>query len=150
MLLQPGHWLGRGSLIVEGASLGERAECEVRVEQDDSGITLTGALNLQSSPSQTLSVRVAPDEVGTYVIDALVGDVRVDGVAKLESTPNLGLLWNARDTLHVACTLFAAREGYGFRGFLRERDHTLTWELAFSLKQDAVKASNVVRLHRRR
>ena len=64
--------------------------------------------------------------------------------------PNLGLLWNADSGLHVAFTLFPVANGYGLRGFLRERGHTLTWELAFSLQQDTVRASNVVNLRRRR
>ncbi len=150
MLLQAGHWLGRGSLLVEGASLGEPIECDLTIEQDSSGLTLTGALEFQRTPSHPLSIRVAPDEVGTYIIDARIGGVRLDGVAKLESAPNLGLLWNAEGTLHATFALFQVAKGYGFRGFLRERDRTLTWEVAFALKQDAIKASNVVTLRRKR
>lgn len=150
MLLQAGQWLGRGSLLVEGASLGEPLECDLTVEQDSSGLTLTGALAFQQAPSNPLSIRVAPDEVGTYVIDARIGAVRLDGVAKLESAPNLGLLWHADGALHATFALFEVARGYGFRGFLRERDQTLTWEVAFALKQDAIKASNVVTLRRRR
>ncbi len=150
MLLQAGHWLGRGSLLVEGASLGEPIECDLTIEQDSSGLTLTGALEFQRTPSNPLSIRVAPDEVGTYIIDARIGGVRLDGVAKLESAPNLGLLWNAEGTLQATFALFQVAKGYGFRGFLRERDRTLTWEVAFALKQDAIKASNVVTLRRKR
>lgn len=150
MLLQAGQWLGRGSLLVEGASLGEPIECDLAIEQDSSGLTLTGALEFKQTPSNPLSIRVAPDEVGTYIIDARIGGVRLDGVAKLESAPNLGLLWNAEGTLHATFALFQVAKGYGFRGFLRERDRTLTWEVAFALKQDAIKASNVVTLRRRR
>ena len=150
MLLQAGHWLGRGSLLVEGASLGEPIECELAIEQDSSGLTLTGTLDFERPPSDPLSIRVAPDEVGTYVIDARIGSVCLDGVAKLESAPNLGLLWNAEGTLYATFALFHVAKGYGFRGFLRERDRTLTWEVAFALRQDAIKASNVVTLRRRR
>ena len=154
MLLQAGQWLGRGSLLVEGASLGEPIECDLTIEQDSSGLTLTGALELRQTASNPLSIRVAPDEVGTYIIDARIGGriggVRLDGVAKLESAPNLGLLWNAEGTLHATFALFQVAKGYGFRGFLRERDRTLTWEVAFALKQDAIKASNVVTLRRKR
>lgn len=150
MLLQAGQWLGRGSLLVEGASLGEPIECDLAIEQDSSGLTLTGALEFKQTPSNPLSIRVAPDEVGTYIIDARIGGVRLDGVAKLESAPNLGLLWNAEGTLHATFALFQVAKGYGFRGFLRERDRTLTWEVAFALKQDAIKASNVVTLRRKR
>ncbi len=150
MLLQAGQWLGRGSLLVEGASLGEPIECDLTIEQDSTGLTLTGTLEFKQTPSNPLSIRVAPDEVGTYVIDARIGGVRLDGVAKLESAPNLGLLWNADGTLHTTFALFQVAKGCGFRGFLRERDQTLTWEVAFGLKQDAIKASNVVTLRHRR
>ena len=150
MLLKAGQWLGRGSLLVEGASLGEPLVCDLTVEQDSTGLTVTGALELQRTPSSSVSVRVAPNEVGTYVIDARIGGFRLDGVAKLESVPNLGLLWQADGALHATFALFQVAEGYGFRGFLRERDRTLTWEVAFALKQDAIKASNVVTLRRRR
>ena len=150
MLLQVGHWLGRGSLLVEGASLGEPIECDLTIEQDSTGLTLAGTLEFKGTPSSALSIRVAPDEVGTYVIDAHIGAVRLDGVAKLESAPNLGLLWNVEGSLHATFALFQVANGYGFRGFLRERDRTLTWEVAFALKQDAIKASNVVTLRRRR
>ena len=159
MLLQAGHWLGRGSLLVEGASLGEQIECDLTVEQDSGDLTLTGALEFKRTPSSPLSIRVAPDEVGTYVIDARIGTrsggggsggVRLDGVAKLESAPNLGLLWNADGTLHATFALFRIAKGCGFRGFLRKRDRTLTWEVAFVPRQDAIKAGNVVTLRRRR
>ena len=73
MLLQAGQWLGRGSLLVEGASLGEPIECDLTIEQDSSGLTLTGALEFKRTPSNPLSIRVAPDEVGTYIIDARLG-----------------------------------------------------------------------------
>ena len=150
MLLKAGHWLGRGSLLPEGASLGEKIECDLVAEEDRGGMTLSGTLSTAQAASLQLSIRIAADEVGTYVIDARIGQVRVDGVAKLESAPNLGLLWNDAGGLHAAFTLFPVANGYGLRGFLRERGRTLTWELALSLKQDALKASNVVSLRRRR
>ena len=150
MLLKAGHWLGRGSLLPEGASLGEPIECDLTADEDSGGMTLSGTLGIAKSPPLQLSIRIAANEVGTYVVDAHIGEVRVDGVAKLESAPNLGLLWNAVGGLHAAFTLFPVANGYGLRGFLRERGRTQTWELAFSLKQDAVKASNVISLRRRR
>lgn len=150
MLLKAGHWLGRGSLLPEGASLGERIECDLVAEEDSGGMWLSGELCTAQSASLRLSIRIAADELGTYVVDARIGEVRVDGVAKLESAPNLGLLWNDEGGLQAAFTLFPVANGYGLRGFLRERGRTLTWELAFTLKQDALKASNVVSLRRRR
>ena len=35
-------------------------------------------------------MRIAPNDVGTYTIDAQIGAVAADGIAKLESAPNLG------------------------------------------------------------
>ena len=37
---------------------------------------------------------IAPDETGTYVVDARVGAFALEGMGKLESEPNLCLLWN--------------------------------------------------------
>ena len=45
---------------------------------------------------------------------------------------------------------FAVARGIGCRGFLREGEQTLTWEMLLRLKQDALKADNVVSLSRRR
>ena len=150
MLLKPGDWSGRGSLLVEGASLGRQIECDLKIEQDRGGFTLVGGYRVKGERSQDLSVRVAPNDVGTYTIDAQLGAVAADGIAKLESVPNLGLLWNANGTLHAAVALFDVADGCGFRGFLHEGERTLTWEIAFSRKQHTVKADNVVTLRRRR
>ena len=150
MLLKPGDWSGRGSLLVEGASLGRQIECDLKIEQDRGGFTLVGGYRVKGERSQDLSVRIAPNDVGTYTIDAQLGSVAADGIAKLESVPNLGLLWNANGTLHAAVALFDVADGCGFRGFLHEGERTLTWEIAFSRKQHTVKADNVVTLRRRR
>ncbi len=150
MLLKPGDWSGRGSLLVEGASLGRQIECDLKIEQDRGGFTLVGGYRVKGERSQDLSVRIAPNDVGTYTVDAQLGAVAADGIAKLESVPNLGLLWNANGTLHAAVALFDVADGCGFRGFLHEGERTLTWEIAFSRKQHTVKADNVVTLRRRR
>ncbi len=150
MLLKKGQWLGRGSLLVEGASLGEQIVAEVTVEEDPGGFTLTGNYTLKDAPQSELSIRIAANDVGTYSIDARVGGVAVDGVAKLESVPNLGLLWNTGGTQHATYALFSVSNGYGFRGFLREGESTFTWEIAFSLTQHVLKGDNVIPLSRRR
>ena len=163
MLLKPGDWSGRGSLLVEGASLGRQIECDLRVEQDRGGFTLVGGYRVKGAKSQDLSIRIAPNDVGTYTIDAHLGAMAFDGIAKLESVPNLGLLWHASGMQHTAVTLFDVADGCGFRGFLHDDggylDHneefvrdelTLTWEIAFSRKQHTVKADNVVTLRRHR
>ena len=140
MLLNKGHWLGRGKLLVEGASLGEEVQVDLQVAEDTGGMTLSG--QLQGDFTGDVSIRVAPDEVGTYVIDARVAGVALDGIAKLESEPNLGLLWNEGQTQSVSVALFATSGGIGCRGFWHEGGRTRTWEVLFKLKQQVVGGDN--------
>lgn len=147
MILKKGHWFGKGKLLVEGASIGQEVEVDLEISEDDSGFTLAG--QLQADFSGEVSIRVAPDEVGTYVIDARVAGVALDGVAKLESEPNLLLLWNAGHTQSVSVALFITANGIGCRGFWQEAGKTRTWEILFRLKQQVVGGSNVVSLRRR-
>ena len=148
MILNKGHFIGRGKLLVEGASLGEDVEVDLNVTEDEHGYTLSGSLG--GDFSGNVSIRVAPDEVGTYVVDARVAAVALDGRAKLESEPNLVLLWNEGQTQSVSLALFPTSGGVGCRGFLQERGKTRTWEILFKLKQQVVGGSNVVSLRRRR
>ena len=148
MILNKGLWLGSGSLLVEGASLGEDVEVELSITEDDGGMTLTGQLGGEFAGD--VSIRVAPDEVGTYVIDARVAGVALDGIGKLESEPNLSLLWNEGQTQTATVALFATGNGIGCRGFVQEGGRTRTWEILFKLKQQVVGGSNVVTLRRRR
>ncbi len=149
MLLKPGDWSGRGSLLEEGASLGRQIECNLRIEQDRGGFTLVGGYRVKGERSRDLSVRIAPNDVGTYTIDAQLGAIGLDGIAKLESVPNLGLLWTANNAQQAAVALFDVADGYGFRGFSHEGARTMTWEIAFSENRHRVKADNVVSLTRR-
>ena len=142
MILGKGNWLGTGKLLVEGASLGEGVELDVDVTEDDNGITIDGTLGGEFEGN--VSIRVAPDEVGTYVIDARVAQVALDGRAKLESEPHLGLLWNEGQTQSVSVALFRTSNGIGCRGFWQETGKTRTWEILFKLKQNVVGGSNVV------
>ena len=148
MILGKGNWLGTGKLLVEGASLGEGVELDVDVTEDDNGITIDGTLGGEFEGN--VSIRVAPDEVGTYVIDARVAQVALDGRAKLESEPHLGLLWNEGQTQSVSVALFRTSNGIGCRGFWQETGKTRTWEILFKLKQNVVGGSNVVSLANRR
>ncbi|MGE0622189.1 MAG: hypothetical protein AB7I04_14925 [Pseudomonadales bacterium] len=149
MIVRPGHWLGRGSLLVEGFSLGRTIECDARLEKDEGGLTVSAELKYQDGGRRTLGVRIAANEVGTYTLRLQSGGEVFHGSAKLESAPNLGLLWNDSETVFLTFALFPVQTGYGCRGFLRDGDTTYTWELAFSLKQDVVKGDNVVSLNRR-
>lgn len=147
MILNKGLWLGSGSLLVEGASIGEDVEVELSISEDEGGMTLAGKLG--GDFDGDVSIRVAPDEVGTYVIDARVAGVGLDGIGKLESEPNLTLLWNEGQTQSATVALFSTGNGIGCRGFLQESGRTRTWEILFRLKQQVVGGSNVVTLRRR-
>ena len=150
MILRPGHWLGRGSVLVDGMSLGRTVECDARVEADDTGLTVNADLAFQDDEKRTINLRVAGNDVGTYTLRLASSGEVFHGTAKLDSPPNLGLLWNDSETVHLTFALFAVSEGYGCRGFLRDGETTYTWEVAFSLKQEVVKGDNVISLARRR
>jgi len=165
-MLDNGQWLGRGSVLAEGQSRGLPVECQVQVERDQTGVTLSGGWHAQGETEQPFQARLASNDVGTYTLSLYLGADRLHGTAKLDSPPNLGLLWNDAGTLHATFALFTVSRGLGFRGFLRdcgdcsdgaggagtvaERGRVFTWEVAFSLRQEVLKGDNVVSLHRRR
>ncbi len=148
MILNKGLWYGKGSVLVENASLGESVEVDIEVTEDEEGYTISGSL--LDSYTGEVSIRVAPNDVGTYSVDARVAGVALDGIGKLESEPNLILLWNEGQTLSVSAAIFMAGNGIGCRGFLRENNRTLTWEMLITLKQQAIKGDNVVSFFPRR
>lgn len=148
MILQPGHWLGRGSVLVEGFSLGRTAGCDARITQDETGINISAELTYQDDERTNLSIRLVGNEVGTYTVQVRAGGELYHGSAKMDSAPNLGLLWNDSETAYLTFALFAVSTGFGCRGFLRDAETTYTWEMAFSLKQDVVKGDNVITLRR--
>lgn len=149
MLLQPGHWLGRGSILVEGHSLGTTAECDVRIERDEGGLTLRAELRVQDAPPREYVVRVVSNDIGTYTLHVQTGAEVLHGTAKLDSAPNLGLLWHDSGGVYATFTLFSISAGCGLRGFLRDGTTVFTWEIAFSLKQDVVQSDNVISLRSR-
>ncbi len=134
--------------MVEGASLGETVEVDLEISQDQAGLTLTG--RLQGDVTGNVSIRIAPNEVGTYTIDAHIAGLVLDGIAKLESEPNLCLLWNQGHTQSASVSLFPIGGGIGCRGFWYEGGRTRTWEILFKLKQQAVGGANVVSIRRPR
>jgi len=148
LILNKGLWYGKGSVLVENASLGESVEVDIEVTEDEEGYTISGSL--LDSYTGEVSIRVAPNDVGTYSVDARVAGVALDGVGKLESEPNLILLWDEGQTLSVSAAMFMAGNGIGCRGFLRENNRTLTWEMLITLKQQAIKGDNVVSFFPRR
>ena len=150
MLLQTGRWAGRGSLLAEGTSRGLPVTCELDVDRDDDGYTLTGHWQAEGGPARDFSLRVAPDDVGTFTLGMRLAGDGLQGSAKLSSAPNLGLLWNDAGTVHATFALFLVNGGCGFRGFVRDGERLYTWEVAFALARQPVKGDNVVSLHGRR
>jgi hypothetical protein len=150
VILRPGHWLGRGSVLIEGMSLGRTLECDARVEADETGFLLNAEVAFQEGEDRNVNLRIAGNEVGTYTLRLSTAGEVFHGTAKLDSPPNLGLMWNESETVHLTFTLFTVSQGIGCRGFLRDGETTYTWEVAFSLKQDVVKGDNVISLDRRR
>lgn len=150
MILRPGQWLGRGSVLLEGMSLGRTVECDARVDADEAGFIVNAELAIQESEGRKLNLRVAGNEVGTYTLRLSTGGDVFHGTAKLDSAPNLALMWNESETVFLTFSLFPVSQGFGCRGFFRDGESTSTWEVAFSLKQDVVKGDNVISLARRR
>lgn len=148
MLIRKGLWSAKGSVVFEGSSLGVPVEVDLDIVEDQDGITLTG--EIQGAGKGQVSVRIGADEVGTYVVDARMGSFVLDGIAKLESEPNVCLLWNEGQTQSATVSLFVVDTGIGCRGFFREAGKTVTWEILFRPTQQVVGGDNVVSLMRRR
>lgn len=148
MILRKGLWSGRGSVLTEGASLGQSISLDAEVVNELDGLTITGEIT--DSYTLPISLRIAPNEVGTYVIDARLGKVALDGIAKLESEPNHALLWHEGGIYSASVSLFSIGGGLGCRGFFRDEKGTITWEMQLQTKQQAVGGANVVSLARRR
>ncbi len=134
---------------MEGHSLGTTVQCDVQIERDEGGFTLRAELTLQDAAAHEYVVRVVGNDVGTYTLHVQTGAEVLHGTAKLDSAPNLGLLWNDSGSVYATFTLFAIAAGCGLRGFLRDGETIFTWEIAFSLKQDVVQGDNVISLRSR-
>lgn len=150
MLLRPGHWLGRGTLLVEGQSLGQGVTCDADISRDEDGYKITAEIDIKEFGSRALAGRVTANEVGTYSVTLRSMAVLLSGTAKLDSAPNLGLLWNDASDVHATFALFSVSGGYGCRGFMRTASTTYTWEMALSLKQEVLGGDNVISMMNRR
>ena len=148
MLIHKGLWSAKGSVVFEGSSLGVPVEVDMEIVEDQDGITLTG--NIEGAARGDLSIRIGADETGTYVLDARIASLALDGIAKLESEPNVCLLWNEAQTQAATASLFVVDTGIGCRGFFREAGKTVTWEILFRPTQQVVSGDNVVSMMRRR
>jgi hypothetical protein len=148
VLIHKGLWSAKGSVVFEGSSLGVPVEVDMEIVEDQDGITLTG--NIEGAARGDLSIRIGADETGTYVLDARIASLALDGIAKLESEPNVSLLWNEAQTQAATASLFVVDTGIGCRGFFREAGKTVTWEILFRPTQQVVSGDNVVSMMRRR
>ena len=158
MILIPGDWLGRGSILVHGTSLGSPLEAAMTVSQTDAETLLTGTLSgklpadaATHEDGHSVSIRIIADEWGTYVVEAHLFATTLSGTAKLDSIPALSMLWTEEQGHQVSCALFELRDGgFGCRGFFRREQAQFSWEIAFHLKQRVLKGDNVVSLAGRR
>ncbi len=150
MLLTPGQWEGKGGVVPLGSTTSTPFACKIECVADEQGQTLSGTLTLHDQSERQLSIRLADDDAGLYVMDLRLDGFALDGSAKLESTPNMGMLWNEAGTVHASFGLFPVNRGCGCRGFLKTESSSLTWELALEPVVQKVSGGNVVSLRRRR
>ena len=150
-LLAPGRWIGRGSFLAKGQSLGTNIECSFDVASEEVGTHIKGELIVREGAGRfPLAIWITPNDTGTYDIAAQFGSANLEGTAKMESYPNLAMLWSPRNDLQVSCALFDLRSGRGCRGFSRSPKDQLTWEMVLREELSAVPANNVVTLRARK
>jgi len=144
-LLAPGAWTGRGSFLEKGQSLGTTIECSFDVTSEQVGTHIKGELTVkEGSARHAFGVWITPNDTGTYDVAAQFGGANLEGTAKMESYPNLAMLWGTRGDLQISCAMFDLRAGRGFRGFSRSSKGQLTWEMVLREDRVATTASNVV------
>ena len=150
MLLTPGRWQGKGSLVLLGSNTGTPFSCQLESTTDELGRSVNGTIAIEAQDERTLSVRVAEDDTGLYQMDLRLDGFAMDGSAKLESTPNMGMLWNEAGSVHASFAFFPINRGCGCRGFLKTPDNSLTWEVALEPVVEKLSGGNVVSMRRRR
>ena len=143
MILRPGRWLGRGSYRAIDTTQGTRFSVDLSLTEEDEGHLVEAQLEMAGQPALDLTVWIVPDEYGGYTV-TVRGPFEVDGTAKLESAPHLGLLWSEDGATHAAFALFALRDTFGLRGFARSGGNAATWELALRPQSEALAGGNVV------
>lgn len=150
MILNAGNWVGKGSYRPIGETLGTNFTADFSLSEDEQGRLIEARVEVDGGASLDLTIWIVPDEFGTYSVTVRGSGLDVEGTAKLESIPHLGLLWSEDGRTHVAFTLFALRDSFGLRGFGRNERVTLTWELAMQPQQQALSGDNVVSIDARR
>ena len=151
MLLDRGVWLGKGSWRITTDSSTVAFDASIQIQELEQGLDIQVDLATVTGLRQQYKVWVAPDETGMYTV-SLIGDgIELDGAAKLESTPHLGLLSSAKTDDTLAITLFETREAYGVRGFFKRNQDVFTFELALRTKGELAVAEqeNVISFPRR-
>ena len=143
MILKAGKWLGRGSYRAIDTTQGTPFTVDAALTEEDKGQLVEAQIEVEGQPQIDLTIWIVPDEYGGYTV-RVRGPFEVDGTAKLESAPHLGLLWSEDGATHAAFTLFALRDTFGLRGFARNDGHAATWELALRPQSEAVVGGNVV------
>jgi len=129
--LASGRWQGRGSYLDKGESLTTPFDCTFDVVAETVGAHVKGTLVRKSGgKAQDFGVWITANDTGTYDIAVQFDAARLAGTAKLESYPNLGMLWSQDGTVHVAFSLFELRSARGFRGFCRTPERLISWEMA--------------------
>lgn len=150
MILSPGIWIGKGSYRAIGETVATNFKAEISLSDDEQGQLIESRVEIDGGASLELIVWVVPDEFGTYSVNVRGEGFEVEGTAKLESVPHLGLLWSEDDSMHVAFALFSMPDSLGFRGFGHYQRGTITWELALQPQQRVVSGGNVVSIDARR
>jgi len=131
LMLAAGRWQGRGSYLHKDQSLATQIECTFEVATESVGAHIKGTQTLKGGGGQhAFGIWITGNETGTYDIAAQFGSFDLSGTAKLESFPNLGMLWSKDGVVQVAFTVFELRVGRGFRGFCRTAEHFVSWEMA--------------------
>jgi hypothetical protein len=150
MILNPGNWMGKGSYRAIGETVGTNFTADISLSEDEQGQLIESRIEIDGGASLDLIVWVIPDEFGTYSVNVRGAGFEVEGTAKLESVPHLGLLWSEDDSMHVAFALFSMPDSLGLRGFWRNERDTITWELALRPQQQVISGGNVVSIDVRR
>jgi len=135
MIVATGRWFGRGSLRASDEARGTSFKAQIDVSDDlgadafRKGYSIDAKLDVQGD-ERSVAVWIAADEFGTYAMTVKAPGLDVQGHAKLESEPLLGLLWSQDGLAAVAFALFALPEAHGLRGYAKVDKHLWTWELS--------------------
>ncbi len=150
MLIGTGSWTGRGRFLYQGQSLGNVFELSFESSRDAHGEHLEGSLQPEGGAVSEFAMHIVEDENGTFVVTASGMSQQLEGIAKLESEPNLAMLWSEDGASMASVAFFSTSRGLGCRGFHRRPVGVLTWELVLAPNKPVNRGNNVVSLQRRR